>query len=514
MLPASAALFERHSIHLTIRSAVAFRECPERNSVVVYLSLFDDEIDLRAERFFKALRTNSPESAARYLELTDAACGLSGDGEFWVARGGSATVPLYWRDDGSSLSITTRLPTDETRTLSVSGLLASTAVACMNSSYEANGFTQTPVAGWHRVRRAAVVRFRDHGQQAETPIAATNEHMRVPDRAQVCREIASAFQAYAESQRQVRTSLLEVSGGIDSTLSATALHSHDMHGVSVAFPYYEFRFEAGVQQAVADTLGISREEIDGTDLFPYSDPDAPLVLDEPTVFATGMRHSTVVARRAAALGAQRIYMGHGGDQCFATDLTVPEPLVSNPPSRGPFNRRSWRVVEEAIRNIRLSAYTHRALGTFVYDARQDIWVKELFGPVIRTPFTDLAIFRSAQSWSRHCCAKGVRPDKSILAEALPGLLPDAVLNRKGKVAYDGVWMRAYSAQEARLCSVFERSAAVLEHIGISPGWLLARTRALAAWQECSDREVLAAYALCVWLQAQGIFAPDEVRWGP
>ena len=514
MLPASSALLERHAIRLTLRPAVAFREHPGRDSVVVYLSLFDDEIDLRAERFFDALRIRTPESAARHLELTDAACGLSGDGEFWVARGGSATVPLYWRNDGSSLAITTRLPTDETRTLSVSGLLASTAVACMHSSYEPNGFTQTPLAGWHRVRRAAFMRFRDHGQQAETPIAVTNEHDQVPDRAQVCREIATAFQAYGESQRQVRISLLEVSGGIDSTLAATALPAHDMYGVSVAFPYYEFRFEADVQQSVADTLGISRDEIDGTDLFPYSDPDAPLVLDEPTVFATGMRHSTVVARRAAALGAQRIYMGHGGDQCFASDLTVPEPLVSNPPSRGPFSRRSWRVVAQAIRSIRVSSYTHRALGTFVYDARQDIWVKELFGPVIRTPFTDLAIFRSAQSWSRHCRARGVRPDKSILAEALPGLLPDAVLNRKGKVAYDGIWMRAYSAQEARLCSVFERSAAVLEHVGISPGWLIARTSALAAWHECSDREVLAAYALCVWLQAQGIFGPGDVRWGP
>ena len=508
----SCSVLERNSTRLEIRAAVAYREMSLADSVVVYLSLYDDEIDARAERFFEAVRLQPPESAACRLELTDAACGFAANGELWVARGGAATLPLYWRNGSSSLLLTTRLPVDRTTTFSTSGLVASTAAACVHSSYEPNGFADTPLAGWRRVRRAAYMRFRDFAPTVEQVIGASDGRDNAPSRVEVCREVESAFAAYGRSQQHVRKSLLEVSGGVDSTLAASAAPAHEMHGVSVAFPYYEFRFESGVQHAVAEMLRIPRIEFDGTGLFPYSPPETAPRLDEPSVFVTGMRHADLVARHACELGAERIYMGHGGDQCFATDLTEKEPFVTNPPSRGPFNRRSWHVVKQAMRNTRLSAYMDRGLGTFVYDARQDIWVKEVYGPLIRTPFTDLAIFRSAQAWSRHCRANGVRPNKSILAEALPGLLPPAVLNRKGKVAYDGVWMRAYRSEEARICSVFERSAAVLEHIGISPGWLIARTRALAAWRECSDREVLAVYGLCVWLQAWEICKPTDLSW--
>jgi hypothetical protein len=205
-------------------------------------------------------------------------------------------------------------------------------------------------------------------------------------------------------------------------------------------------------------------------------------------------------------------MGHGGDQCFATDLTAREALVANPPSKGPFTRAAWRVVNRAMHDIRSSPFTDRRAATFVYEARQDVWVKEMFGPTIRTPFSDLQIFRSAEAWSRYCVAQGVQPNKSILLEALPELLPRAVVNRKGKVAYDGVWARAYRQEADRISGVFERTAAVLEHIGVSPGWLIGRVRALADWRDCSDREVLAFYAISVWLESWNLLHPGDVAW--
>ena len=102
--------------------------------------------------------------------------------------------------------------------------------------------------------------------------------------------------------------------------------------------------------------------------------------------------------------------------------------------------------------------------------------------------------------------------KSILARALADLLPDAVTGRKGKVAYDGVWMRAYAVHGEHIARTIERSAPVLQHIGASPNWLLARVRRLAAWAPVSDREVLAAYAVAVWLVSWGLERVTDVRW--
>jgi hypothetical protein len=157
-------------------------------------------------------------------------------------------------------------------------------------------------------------------------------------------------------------------------------------------------------------------------------------------------------------------------------------------------------------------WRRRSLGCFIYDARQDIWVKEVFGATLRTPFTDLALFRAGLAWSRWCSTQNLRPDKTVLDRAMGEALPEAVTQRKGKVAYNGVWMRAYASQYEHIARLFERTSALLEHIGVSPAWLLRRTRALADWQHVSDREVLAAYAVAAWFASWGIERVQDVQW--
>ena len=505
-----SACFQALAGRVEGRPAVSWRELTLKDSVALYLSLYSEEIDSRATQFWDVLNTCSPEEAAVHLELTDAVICFASTDEIWLARGGSATFPLYWRRDASGLSLTTRLPVD-TGVFSKSGLVAAAAAACLRSSYEPNGFVETPLRGWFRVRRAAFMRFREGILAKEHVIIAPDTA--IPEsRASVAEEIRRAFQRYYGAQACVRTSLLELSGGFDSTLAAAAVPRHEMQGVSVAFPFYEFRFESSVQQAVAEALSIPRFEMDGTELFPYTVSEIPPRFDEPSVFVTGIRHAERIARYAAQMGTERIYMGHGGDQCFASDLTARETLVSNAPSKGPFTRAAWGAVKRAINDIRCSPFTDRRAGTFVYDARQDVWVKETFGPTIRTPFSDLSVFRSALAWSRYCSALGMAPDKSILVDALPGLLPPAVVNRKGKVAYDGVWMRAYKQHANHITGVFDRTAAVLEHIGVSPSWLIKRVGALSAWRDFSDREVLALYAISVWLESWNFVRPRDVEW--
>ena len=139
-------------------------------------------------------------------------------------------------------------------------------------------------------------------------------------------------------------------------------------------------------------------------------------------------------------------------------------------------------------------------------------MKETYGATLRTPFTDRRVFDSALAWSAWCGAHGRRPDKTILVDAAADLLPRAVVERRGKVAYDGVWMRAYRQQADHIATVFERAGDVFAHMGIKTRWLQGRAMDLGAWRDVSDREVLALYAVAVWLDAWGLERAADVQW--
>jgi asparagine synthetase B (glutamine-hydrolysing) len=498
-------------VEVSVRPAVRIRGHGYGRGIALYLSLYDDELDERAEAFWSHGLAEGGEPPWAELELTDALLHVASNGAVTVARGAACTFPLWYSTERGRLRLATSLPILEGPALSRSGLLAAVAGACLHSSYEINAVAQTPLAHWRRLRRGVVTRF-------DGPTLTSEEYMRpkraaqAPTREEVCREVRAAFDAYGRSQRHVRSSVLEASGGFDSTLAAAVPSRGGMRGVSVMFPYYEFRFERTVQQAAAQHLGIAREELDGTALFPYSPASVPVRFDEPSVFVTGIRHAEEVARFAARRGAERIYTGHGGDQCFATDLLDREPLVGHNLESDPFTPQAWQAVRRAMGTTRKSDLLDRSLGTLVYDARPDVWIRETFGPIHRTPFSDLRVFHSALAWSAYCKEHHMRPDKSILAEAVGDLLPHAVVARKGKVAYDGVWMRAYHRHADHIASLFEQVGGLLAHIGVSPRWLQRRAQELGQWKDRSDREVLALYAIAVWLSAWGITRADDVTW--
>ncbi len=498
---------------LEVRTSVATRHVTLPGCGITYLCLYDDEIDQRTELFIRRLAMAGTEAIAPYLELTDIAFIVRHDGSLSVMRGGACPIALYYCPTEKGLRFTTALPVANTSRLSRRGIIMAVAAACQHSSYEPNAFTETPVAGWHRVRRASINHF--VANRLERCELIDGRPVRTVSREEIAAEVRAAFMAYGNSQAGITRSVLEVSGGFDSTLAATTLMARqDMHGISSVYPYYEFRDEVEVQAGVAGELGIPRTILDGTTLFPYAPSDEPVRWDEPSVYVTGIRHAEQVARFASRHHAQRIYMGHGGDQCFATDLTSREGLVRNPPGRGPFSARSWAIVSAATKATNASPWMARSAGTFVYDARQDLWVKERYGVTIRTPFSDLRIFQAGQLWSEHSAARGKRPDKSILVDALGSYLPDAVVRRKGKTAYDGVWMRAYERHATHIADCFDRAAATLEHLGISATWLIRRTRALGAWKPVSDREVLALYAVAFWILAWELDRPEELCWAP
>jgi len=382
--------------------------------------------------------------------------------------------------------------------LSASGLIAMLAAAAVHGSFEPNAIVATPLAAWNRLRRGTVTDC-SAADGLDEPIY---QQVAPKTEQEVVGMIRDAFEAFAQSQRPVRRSLVELSGGYDSTLAAAAARSHgqDMLGVSVEFPYYEFRFEADVQRAVGSALAIDRHALDGTDLLPYSPWRLAPRFDEPCLFVTGIRHAESVGEFARRHEATRIYTGHGGDSVFAVDLTREEDAPS-PFARGAFSAPAWRVLREAHARIVEVRWRERAGGCFIYDARQDVWAKERFGTTVRTPFSDGAVFRAGLAWSKLSRSRGVRPDKSILRRAVPELLPAAVVTRRGKVAYDGVWQRGYATHAHHVCETLETASFLLERIGFSPGWLLGRCQSLARGEPLDTRELLAGYALASWLAA-------------
>jgi len=232
------------------------------------------------------------------LEPTDAVVVAAHDGTTYVWRGGAANFPLYWTRDKDSILLSCELPVDSTRQLSVSGLLASVAAVSVANQNEPNLSIRTPLADWFRCRRGAITRLsaRD-GRQSENPVdfAAPKD---VPlGHAQLVEALQSAATAFGRRQAGRPRALIELSGGIDSTIAAIGARRSgvDLVGVSESFPYYEFRFEDGIQQAVADSLEISRIRIDGTKQLVYAPSDWQPKLDEPAIGVLRLKRALAVA---------------------------------------------------------------------------------------------------------------------------------------------------------------------------------------------------------------------------
>jgi Asparagine synthase len=486
-----------------------------------YLSLFDDEIDARLEDFLSMTGTLSSVLLAHHpfaLEPTDAVVVAAHDGTIYVWRGGAANFPLYWTCEKGSIVLSSALPVDSTRRLSVSGLLASVAVASVTNQNEPNLSRRTPLAGWFRCRRGAITHLsaRD-GYLSENAVDFDSSDAVALDNDQLVEALQSAASAFGRRQAVRSRALIELSGGFDSTIAAIAARRHGMIliGVSESFPYYEFRFEEGIQQAVADSLGISRILLDGTRHLMYAPSDWLPKLDEPAIGVAGLKRALAVARIASNEGVDRIFVGHGGDQLFAENLLDREP-TPHPLDLRAFSDFARRQVERAVENANSDPLMRRSTITFSHDARFDVLFKEAFGIVTRSPFTDVAWIRCGLAWARLPVRDSLRSRKQILSDAFALDLPQAVTHRKGKVPWNGVTSRSYAMHEDDILTELDRVRSPLERVGLNMRWLNRRVRQLADGSKSSfdlcDKEVIGSCALASWLRSWGILHASDCGW--
>jgi hypothetical protein len=516
--------FEEGFLNLDVRDAVAVRRVAEREQTLFYLSVFDDEIDLRLEEFLAfgpgtSWNELTLATIALRLEPTDAVVIACAHGQVLVARGGNCNFPLYWTKVAGSILVSTVLPVDRDRRLSLAGLIACVAVVSMTYQNEPNLALRAPLSGWFRCRRGAVSSLApDAGCVSERLIDLAESRGTELGRDHLIEAIRSAFDKFGRRQQGSVRALVELSGGFDSTLAAIAARTHgiELIGVSVHFPYYEFRFEESIQQAAAKSLSISRARLDGTALFPYAPPDWWPRLDEPATCVIALKRDLAVARLASSEGIDRVLVGQGGDQLFSEDMLEPLPAPT-PLARGAFAKSAWREVELARDLMQSnSSFLRRSTLTYLYDARLDVAMKEAFGTITRSPFTDLEMVCCGLSWARLSARLGVHQGKKILADAFASELPDAVAGRRGKVCWDGVCARAYALHGNSIINEIELARGPLEHIGLDVRWLVRRIAQLASWQRTTfgrdDREVFAVYGLATWLRSWGVERVSDCSW--
>src|SRR5690606_17060994 len=214
------------ALRLALRPAVACRETSWASRPAFYLSIYDDEIDERAEAWSAALRRldasgpTDPVALGSCLEPTDAVITLAADGKIVAARGGCCTFPLYWRRSDPQIEISTSLPIGPRPMLCATGLVKAAAAVNLCSSYEPNAWCETPLAGWRRLRRGVVTALAIDAPVRETPVLHRGSGD--IDAAAVTRNVRAALDAYGATQRRVDSSIVELSGGFDSTLAAAA----------------------------------------------------------------------------------------------------------------------------------------------------------------------------------------------------------------------------------------------------------------------------------------------------
>jgi asparagine synthetase B (glutamine-hydrolysing) len=389
----------------------------------------------------------------------------------------------------------------------------------MTYQYEPNLALASPLSHWFRCRRGAITKLLPGaGCVDERPVDFADFLGAERGRDDLIEAIRSALDNFGRRQQLRSRAVVELSGGFDSTLAAVAAQKHGIKllGASIYFPYYEFRFEEGIQLAVAKALSISRTRLDGPNLFPYASPDWWPRLDEPATSVIGLKRDITVARFASNNGLDRVFVGQGGDQLFSEDMLEPLP----PPislARGAFSNAGWRKVKLAWTVMHSTqSFLRRSTLTYLCDARLDVAMKETFGVVTRSPFTDLEMVRCGMSWASLSRRLGLCQGKMILADAFALEFPDVVTGRRGKVCWDGVSARAYALHANSIVNEIEMVRGPLEYLGLDIRWLIRRIEQLAGWEKAKfdrdDKEVFAVYALATWLRSWGIERVSDCGW--
>jgi hypothetical protein len=512
---------------IALRRGVAWRMFDFAGQRRCYLTLQDDELDRRVDELcarVSDLGAGDDAALIGYcLEPADTLLTAAAH-RVTLWRGGACAIPVYWRDAAGRLQLSTRIPPPSQCVVSRSGLLAAFAVIGSVLQNDPNLVLRTPASGLTRARRGAATSWQpsvDGLAMSETPIDFADAPLpeRLLERAGIIEALRDGITRFGAARSHAANTAVELSGGMDSTLAAWSVRQHGARllGISIAFPFYEFRYEDAMQLEAAQRLGVERLEVDGRSVYAFTPQDPRLPLDEPMIISMIAKRETTFAELARAAGADTILVGEGGDQLLSEHLLEPMRIEDHIDRRAirPHSRAALDATVQAMRAAP-TVYLKRSTMCYSYDARLMLAVKERWGVTTRTPFTDLDLVLCGIAYAKWCAARAFNPGKQIVAEAFADVLPAAILHRRGKVTWEGVYARTYIASAPHIAAEFEACHQALEEVGFDVSWLMRRVAALASLETTdygrADREIMATYAVAAWLNERGIARRADCAW--
>ncbi|MGI9316770.1 MAG: asparagine synthase-related protein [bacterium] len=498
-------LFERNGSQLSTQDTIRVSQTRHGDTLALCLSLGESSsinLDLYAKRLKESKQPcfEAIFDLASALPITDAIILFFNDKSAVVVRGASANFGLYRESGAGKAKLATYLPPPTDAPLSKKGLWHCVASGLQQGCYEPNLTLYTPFRDWRRLRRGAITAINPEGKiQAETPIHYNHRHSGTEDPATM---LEVALKRFSKSTFHNHHLLVEVSGGYDSTLAALSAQDDvkSWDGVSIDYPYYEFRFEKEAQQAAAKSLSIKNHYwIDGSKFGSYTRSDWSPKTNEPCLGATGIERTRLVAETAQKAGAKQILVGTGGDQLFGSDLNTPEPFYYKF-SRRFITRAGLPVFNDAQSSLRSEAvWTDRTIGTYIDPAPFYEQVLRDFGVQFVSPFADRKILRIALLWGEIKKKDSLSLSNKDVMRFLPDIrLPPEISNRHGKAPYDGVWSRSYMSNGKHIGELFSLIEPIFEKIGINNKWLFQQLDSLVKCSTDQDQEVIISYAIAKW----------------
>jgi hypothetical protein len=429
-----------------------------------------------------------------------------------VARGPIGRPTLYVRPTPGRIALdTTLLPHLDPENLDEGYFAHFLANAMLPAPFDVNHATGTPVPGWHRAPRAAVlsvdlasgrVTRRDTAlPQARGPETATPE-----DRAQRLRDAVDAHLGHSVDGEPFAC---EVSGGIDSGIvfarSAALPGAALRGGVAFSPPFPELRFEPDYVAQVAARVGVAVHAIDRSFHLPFARLRDVPAHDEPNLTVTSWALLAIKLAAARDLGARVLLHGIGGDQIFTQAPGARRCCLAR--IDGKIARLPLRLRLAAIRR-RVTAEVNGPTGdrfarrgTLLYDGWVDRYVAPRLGMRYEPGLLGLQVLQAARALQPVVPGRGHVP-KPVPRFAFARDLPAPVLARRGKVGFDGVFQRGLRRHLGEVAGLIEERNTALARLGVRPQGVLGQLeRAASIGWETDLSPAMAILAWCVWLNA-------------
>ena len=433
-----------------------------------------------------------------------------GTGDVEIIRGGQAAKGAFWSSDDGRVQLATRiadLPQAKLRPDALAFYMAQMAQGAVEQRISTDtlfkGVSKAPAAG-------RTVISRPGGGFSVTPFAPAAEIEPGLSEEVLAQRLKEALLDTARALVSEHESIaVEASGGVDSTLMAALARrvlpaNTPIRAISLLYPFYEFRRERQFIDIAVATYDGEHVCFDGSACLSFADLELDQPLSEPSLVLAGLAQHRVILSAVARPGAL-LLNGNGGDSLFAL---------------GPLRQLRYKV--EARRLDWMSAAFHASfsghLGVFRNYFEQtpehdhaaflsggdldDRWIEREIAPAYGVTRSHLFLHSDILPLVSALWTREPEPPtgKWILARHFGDLVPEAILHRPGKVAYDGLYARAFRAARPALEGIVTAHGDHLAAVGIDVGRLLTHVDRVAKGSTEGDLELAAVLTYLIWLQ--------------